>query len=162
MVARLQRRWIWAAIVIVAILFSWFIFRSIQDLYRWQTGKLVKVSQFQPGTVHQVEALWIARQPDGEFYVFLDRDPHLDHPTEWVESKNQFVSPAHGETYSIDGRCLAGPCGAGSLYRVAARQEGDYLRILPDEIVSGGVVDGTSWLSGVRKLFGITERPQAR
>jgi nitrite reductase/ring-hydroxylating ferredoxin subunit len=135
-------------------------FRSVGELSMWNRGTTLNVSQFQPGSVQLVDGLWVVRQSDGAYDVFLNRDPHLGHPTEWVDSKHEFISPAHGETYSIGGTCLAGPCGSGSLYKVASRQEGDYLRVLPEQIISGGVRDGSSWWSGITRFFGISEKPE--
>lgn len=102
----------------------------------------IPVSGFQPGTVRMVQGLWIARQPDGEFFVFLDRDPHKLHPTQWVEPRHLFISPAHGEVYGIDGVCRAGPCNSeppGTLYRARATLDGDRLVIYPERSVSGGI-----------------------
>ncbi|CCF85071.1 hypothetical protein [Nitrolancea hollandica] len=102
----------------------------------------IPVAGFQPGTVRLIQGLWVARQPDGEFFVFLNRDPHLLHPTQWVEPRHLFISPAHGEVYGIDGVCRAGPCNArppGSLYRVASKLDGDRLAIYPERPISGGI-----------------------
>lgn len=102
----------------------------------------ISVSGFQPGTVSMVQGLWVTRQPDGEFIVFLNRDPHKLHPTQWVEPRRLFISPAHGEVYGIDGVCRAGPCNSrppGSLYRVQSELEGNRLVIYPERTVSGGI-----------------------
>lgn len=102
----------------------------------------IPVTGFQPGTVRMVQGLWVARQPDGEFFVFLNRDPHMLHPTQWVEPRHLFISPAHGEVYGIDGVCREGPCNSrppGSLYRVASRLEGSRLVIYPERTISGDI-----------------------
>lgn len=99
------------------------------------------VSGIRPGEVRLVKGLWVARQRDGAFFVFLNLDPHLYHPTQWVESEGLFHSPAHGELYGLDGACRGGPCGSdppATLFRVQAEREADHLTVYPTRVISGG------------------------
>jgi nitrite reductase/ring-hydroxylating ferredoxin subunit len=55
---------------------------------------------------------FLVRLPDG-FVAFYDLDPHLRHRVKWDPVERIFVSPAHGERYTIDGKPVAGPAPRG-------------------------------------------------
>jgi hypothetical protein len=94
----------------------------------------VPVADQAPGTVRAVPGLWVARQPNGAFHVFLDQDPHNDQPTRWDEARGIFMTPSNGAVYGLDGVCRAGPCGTGH-FRVEARRDGDEVVVRPGTIV---------------------------
>jgi hypothetical protein len=98
----------------------------------------VPVGDQSPGTVRAVPGLWVARQPDGTFDVFLDQDPHNDQPTRWDQARGLFMTPSNGAVYGLDGVCRQGPCGTG-LFRVEARRDGDELVVRPGMIEWGGL-----------------------
>lgn len=115
----------------------------------------IPVTGHESGTVRLVEGLWIARQPGGDFYAFLNEDPDGGHPFEWIESEQVFRSPElccangpHDEVYRIDGTCKLGPCNTnppGRLYRVDAKVEGQFLLVVPDRVISGGIPTVPWW-----------------
>lgn len=134
---------------------GWFSYRGWRQASSWEQAVTIPVADFEPGTVRLAEGLWVARQHNGEFFVFLNKDPHGGHPFEWVESEAVFRSPKlccangpHDEVYWIDGTCKANNCNTrppGSLYRVDSKAEGDYLLAVPGRIVSGGIPTVPWW-----------------
>jgi len=113
----------------------------------------IPVAGYAPGTVRLDHGLWVARQPSGEFLVFLNRDPHRGEPLNWVESKGLFIQAA---IYTIDGVCYEGPCdnspGQG-LYLVESRLEGENLVVYPDKILRGGLNPEPAWLTDLKDLL---------
>lgn len=117
------------------------------------TALIIPVAAYAPGTVRLDQGLWVARQPDGEFFVFLDRDPHRGQRLNWVESKRLFMQAA---AYRADGSCLEGPCSAGpgqGLFRVEARLEGENLVVYPGRVISGGLDPTPAWVTELRGFF---------
>lgn len=121
---------------------------------------VVSISGYGPGTVRRDGGVWIARQPSGQFYVFLDRDPHRGQPLQWVEAQGMFMQAA---SYGIDGVCRQGPCdpspGQG-LYRVESRLEGEHLIVHPQRVISGGFNPEPSWVTDL-KHFVTRRQPTA-
>lgn len=155
----LRQRSGWVALTaLLVVIVCVAMLRAHAGARRWDQAQRIEVAGIQPGTAQLMHDLWVVRQTDGRFAVFLNRDPHCGEPTAWNELRGQFVSP-HGETYTINGACIAGPCGAGSLYRVEARLEGMHLKVLPNRIISGGVRDATPWYDGIRRFFGLSKAP---
>lgn len=113
------------------------------------------MADFPRGTVRLVKGLWVTLQNNGEFFVFLNKDPHGGHPFEWMESEGVFRSPElccangpHDEVYWIDGTCKANNCNTrppASLYRVDSKIVGDQLVIAPERVVSGGIPTVPWW-----------------
>lgn len=116
----------------------------LQQSRLWNAATVIPVGDMRPVDVRLFQDLWVTRQPDGTFVVFQNRDPHKGHPTEWLppdvaaerfrDTRNfppagqgaflsSFAMGGHGEIYSLDGSCVAGPC-PGGLYRVAAKLVG--------------------------------------
>lgn len=113
----------------------------------------IPVAAYAPGTVRLDHGLWVARQPGGEFYVFLDRDPHKGERLNWVVSHRMFEQAA---VYRIDGSCFEGPCDSspgGGLFRVKSHLEGDNLVVYPDQFISGGFHPEPAWLSALKHFF---------
>ncbi len=127
----------------------------------WDAALVVPAANQPPGSARLVANLWVARQPAGDFRVFVDLDPTNQRPTVWMPDEDLFCpgpDTGGGACYSIDGRCFSGPCvnpGYASLYRVAARQEGDTLRVLPDRVISGGHGSEPAWLYDLRQDLGL-------
>jgi nitrite reductase/ring-hydroxylating ferredoxin subunit len=141
--------------LLVAAAAGWHFFRAGRQAASWDRAVPIPVAGMEPGTVRLVQGFWVARQPGGQFYVFLNKDPHGLHPFEWVESEGVFRSPVlccdkgpHDEVYRIDGTCKANNCNSSppaSLYRVDARLDGEQLLVVPDRVVSGGFPPVSWW-----------------
>jgi len=133
---------------------GWFSYRQWKQASSFEGAVTSSVADFLPGTVRLVEGLWVARQQNGEFFVFLNRDPHKGQPLNWVESKGLFIQAAY---YGIDGKCQGGPCNGdppGGLYRVGSHLEGQTLTVYPQKIISGGFNPEPTWMTDLRHFFG--------
>lgn len=53
--------------------------------------------------------IWVVRDAEGNFTVFLARSTHLGEPIVWDQRVQRFVSPAHGEKWARDGKYYEGP-----------------------------------------------------
>jgi nitrite reductase/ring-hydroxylating ferredoxin subunit len=113
-------------------------------------SKLCKVSSLTEGqarsfSLNGVDDVFALRNDD-QFYVYLNRCPHLNVPLNWEPGR--FLNPSgdliqcstHGALFAIEnGECLRGPC------------LGQYLQVLKYEII-----DGTLYLdkqsSGLDKI----------
>lgn len=156
----LMRRILWAILVLVVLVLGavgWYWGARLTASRTAATPVTIPVAGYAPGTVRLDHGLWVARQPSGEFYVFLNRDPHRGEPLNWVESQGLFMQAA---SYQIDGTCYEGPCdnspGMG-LYLVESRLEGENLVVNPGKVLRGGMRPEPSWWSGLKSLF---HRPQ--
>lgn len=147
----------WAfALAAAAALLAWYAWRPQTDA----AVLLIPVATYAPGTVRLDQGVWVSRLPDGEFFIFLDRDPHRGQRLNWDENNRVFAQAA---IYRPDGSCITGPCSAGpgnGLYRVEARLQGDTLVVYPGRIISGGLEAMPAWVSELRRLFG-RARPAA-
>lgn len=113
----------------------------------------IPISGYVAGTVKFDHGLWVARQSNGDFYVFLNRDPHLGEPLNWVEAKGLFMQAA---SYGIDGICHEGPCNPGAgqgLYRVDSRLDGENLIVYPQVIISGGLNPDSTWMTDLKHFL---------
>lgn len=99
----------------------------------------VSLSRFPPNSVTHLEkdGVFVVRKADATVRVFSDIDPHRWHKTAWNQGERQFHSPEHGEIYTMDGQCIAGPCPR-DLYRVQFEVVGETIRIYPHRFVGGG------------------------
>lgn len=112
---------------------------------------LSDIGRQRPGTAQLVQGYWVARLPTGEFRVYMNVEPHSGQPLYWWPSdhevhvdwqalwrdgsffredptpKDHFGSPVYGEVYSIDGRCVGGPCDQRGLIPVPAAVRGKRL-----------------------------------
>lgn len=55
------------------------------------------------------KAVYVTRDGHGHLQVLSSICPHLGCTLPWVSSKNEFVCPCHGGTYSPDGSRISGP-----------------------------------------------------
>jgi hypothetical protein len=54
--------------------------------------------------------VYIVHGAGDDYSVFLAETPHLPgEPLEWKARRRLFVSPFHGETFTLDGRAIGGP-----------------------------------------------------
>lgn len=151
---RMPRGWVGASVAALAIVAVAGGMVSRPD--PWDQAVVIPVIGQRPETVRFEQGLWIARQRDGEFYAFLNVDPHGHHPTAWDVQKGiffaSFSSGGFGEGYAIDGRCIVGPCPVGGgLYRVASKLDGNRLLALPSDVVAGGGTTEPAWLFDLRQ-----------
>ncbi|HYG60798.1 MAG TPA: hypothetical protein VD902_22200 [Symbiobacteriaceae bacterium] len=126
--------------------------------YREADPLLTDVDNQRPGTVQFVEGYWVARLSTGEYRTYLNQEPHSGLPLRWYDDdeelhvkwdflwnggsfitrvstpKAHFTSPVYGELYTIDGKCVAGPCDERGLYVVPTKIQDKQLRIAPGSI----------------------------
>lgn len=58
------------------------------------------------------KAVWVVRQPQGDFTVYNSRCTHLGCLVDWKDNAwkgSAFYSPCHGGVFTIDGEVIAGP-----------------------------------------------------
>jgi len=79
------------------------------------------------GTVRNAANLWLARQPSGEFAVFVNEDPYGS-PLLWTPDAVAFQSQLGHESYGLEGGCERGNC-AGDLCRLRAQASAELLLI---------------------------------
>lgn len=146
------RPWYKTCIIVVLVLCLFIYgYRRWTEERAWRTAIQVPVGGFQPGTAKLTQGLWIARQTNGKFWVFLDRsDFNSDRPLRWVEADLQFEEPISSARYDMNGLGQFGP--ARQLYRVDAQLSGHSLLILPTRIISGGPGE-PAWLQDLRRLL---------
>lgn len=143
-----QRSFGWLGLLALAVL-AFLAAPFAGPILQFEERMVLAVGDQEPGSVRLKQGLWVARQMDGEYRVFLNIDPHGFHPFEWMEGESRFRSPSlggmngpHDETYGIDGLCVAGPCNSrppGELYRIRAEVKGEQLIVFPTQIVDGGI-----------------------
>lgn len=148
-----RHRWALIAVVAVAALMAEFVWARVRAVTADDIAVVIPVATYAPGTVRLDQGVWVARQPSGEFYVFLDRDPHRGQQLNWVEARGMFMQAA---VYLPDGSCLEGPCSAGpgnGLFQVEARLEGNHLVVFPGRVISGGLTPTPAWVTQLRGLL---------
>ena len=105
-----------------------------------------------PGTSAKFPLLWRGREVeafvvnfDDRFYAYVNRCIHAGTPLDWwpneffTDDGRQLICATHGALYAPDtGACAGGPCGGGSLYRLAVRVDGDRVIVSAEEDRSGG------------------------
>lgn len=153
-----QHRWTSRGVLTLLVLALGLLFARIKPTESWEEAIVIPVGTMNPGTVQLLRGVWVARQPDGPFSVFLNQDPHNGHPTDWDQGKGLFITQANGATYRIDGTCNSGPCdsrpGSG-LYVMKSKVEGDRLLVLPKVIISGGHRPRSSLWNDLNDFFRI-------
>ena len=55
------------------------------------------------------KSVWVVRQGDNDFNVFVARCTHLGCAYNWNADAKEFECPCHGGRYALDGRVLGGP-----------------------------------------------------
>lgn len=76
------------------------------------------VDDFVPGSVTHFpdQEFWLVRLESGQFLAFDHRDPADGCIVPWrlqlflLGKEGWFRNPCHGQTYDIEGNCVAGPC----------------------------------------------------
>lgn len=81
-----------------------------------------------PSVTHFPESHFFLVRLPGEFVAFYDLDPHFRHLVTWDPVAGMFVSPAHGERYTMEGVAVAGPAPRG-LDRHPVRVEEGRVRV---------------------------------
>jgi hypothetical protein len=158
MTMRIRRLLIGVA-ALVLLVGGWLGYRAWREAQAWRTALVIPVGGLQPGTVQKLQGLWVARQPDGEFRVFLPfSDFYPDRAVQWDAATQRFVEPASSAQYTIDGRGFFGP--AGNLYQVAFRKEGKTLIVLNTKVTSGGPDGAPAWLVDLQERLRELLRPQ--
>lgn len=79
---------------------------------RTSCADIAAVEHLEPDTVSMVPCVpaFLVVDRLGNLSVFLAASPHLINETlEWDPRERLFVSPAHGETFDVNGKRLAGP-----------------------------------------------------
>lgn len=149
-----RTKWLVATVCVLAIVMtSTYAYVRMVTPKRVGTQVAIPVSGYATGTVKFDHGLWVARQSNADFYVFLNRDPHRGEPLNWVEGKGLFMQAA---SYGIDGSCLEGPCNPGpsqGLYRVDTRLDGENLIVYPQVIISGGLNPESTWVTDLKHFF---------
>ncbi|MGH7321909.1 MAG: Rieske (2Fe-2S) protein [Candidatus Rokuibacteriota bacterium] len=105
------------------------------------------MSQLPSGSSAKFPLSWRGRQVegfvvnfDGRVYAYVNQCIHAGTPLDWwpneffTEDGRLLICATHGALYQPDtGDCAGGPCGGGSLYRLAVRREGERVIVSADQ-----------------------------
>lgn len=70
--------------------------------------------------------IFIVHDASVDLLALYNRDPHLGCRVEWVEARQRFENPCHGEIYSLTGDCTFGPCPRGlDRFKIVVTEEGE-------------------------------------
>ncbi len=86
-----------------------------------------------PGVVTQPAAMhispvpiYLVHDPSAGFLALYNRDPHLGCRVNWVEDRQRFENPCHGEQYTRTGEYFSGPSPRGlDRFEVEVTADGD-------------------------------------
>jgi len=86
---------------------------------------------------------------EGRFHAYVNFCIHAGTPLDWwpneffTEDGRLLICATHGALFAPDtGQCTGGPCGGGSLYRLAVRVEGGRVIVTIDDGEEGKPPDG--------------------
>jgi Rieske Fe-S protein len=80
--------------------------------HRHQCGDLGPMSGYPENSVAYVKCVpaFVVRGIDDDFAVYVAKVPHMpNEPLEWDNARRLFVSPFHGETFTLQGQPVSGP-----------------------------------------------------